>query len=125
MNNKQKIFLTLIIALIILSLFGHKVVDARNEIQNPSGSVCSKNTNAQRGTVLEYAWFSSTKTGNWETDQLFYKLNGYEDIIVLQYDGIGYYLVCWDFGSDLGYDPIVGWVQKDRIILDSQVTPIP
>ena len=119
------VLIPLVILLSIFALFSYvKDVGARNEIQNPSGSICEEKENSQRGTILEYAWFSSTKTGNWETDSWFYKVNGYEDVIIIRYDS-GYYLTCWDFGSDYGYDPIVGWVQKDRIILDSQVTPVP
>ena len=54
-----------------------------------------------------------------------FMLKAGEPVVVTKIDSEkGYYLVCYDFGSDTGWQPLVGWVYKDKILLQSQITPL-
>lgn len=95
-----------------------------NKVEQVS-NVCAQHPNRMWAWTRDGAWLSMTRTGDWNTDSLFYMLKSGEPVIVIQDDAKnGYYLICYDFGSDSGWQPLSGWVQKDKILLQSQITPI-
>lgn len=119
----RKFAISLVIALgfIFLSFAMAKANRQEEQVNN----ICAKNTNRMWGWTREDAWLSMTTTGDWKTDAWFYMLKAGEPVVVTKIDSEkGYYLVCYDFGSDTGWQPLVGWVYKDKILLQSQITPL-
>ncbi len=117
MKNKiMFIFISIFTLLFLLS--GFKTTKAQEV------NACASHPNRMWAWSLDGAWMSTNKTGNWETDDWFYMLKSGESVVVTQIDGkLGYYLVCYDFDSENGWQPIYGWVQKNKILLQSQITP--
>lgn len=96
------------------------------KVNAQSNNFCSSHPNKMWAWSLDGAWMSTNKTGDWKTDNWFYLLKSGEPVVVLQIDSAsGYYLVCYDFGSSYGWEPLYGWVYKDNILLQSQITPAP
>lgn len=124
MKNKNiyKIILGICVLLFIILSYHYSKADAQAQVSN----VCANHPNRMWAWTLDGAWMSTNKTGDWKTDNWFYMLKSGEPVIVTQIDGkLGYYLVCYDFGSDTGWQAIYGWVQKENILLQSEITPIP
>lgn len=123
MKKYNKVLMTLFIS-VVFAFISFAMVSAENNLIN-TGSTCANHPNRMWAWTKDGAWLSMTKTGNWKTDDWFYMLKSGEPVVVTQIDGEkGYYLVCYDFGSDDGWQPLVGWVYKDKILLQSQITPI-
>lgn len=122
-NNKvTKIIWYVILISFVFLLFALSPDNAYGQSTN----VCAQNINKQWAWTKSGAWMSTNKTGDWKTDNWFYMLKENESVVVLKTDArLGYYLVCYDFGSDTGWQPLVGWVQKQNILLQSSITPMP
>ena len=109
---------------IILFLF--VILSYNYSVNAQESNICANHPNRMWAWTLDSAWMSTNKTGDWKTDNWFYMLKSGEPVVVTQIDGkLGYYLVCYDFGSEDGWQAIYGWVQKDNILLQSEITPIP
>lgn len=122
MKEKGKLFVSVIIAIVFIAL-SFVAVRASVKESNNTGS-CYNHPNKMWAWTLENAWMSTDKTGDWKTDNWFYLLKSGESVAVLQYDAeTQYYLVCYDFEKE-GWNNLVGWVYKDAILLQSQITPI-
>jgi len=122
---KKILYLRIILVLVILSSL-LMVVAYSNSVKAQETNVCALHENRMWAWTLDGAWLSMTKTGNWKTDSWFYMLKSGEPVVVIQIDAkLGYYLVCYDFESGDGWQPLYGWVQKDRILLQSEITPSP
>lgn len=123
MNKKIiRSFFAVLILIAVFLLGGISVNIVSGKQQTPNDP-CLQHMNRMWGWTREAAWMSMTTTGKWETDQLFYMLKAGEPIIVTQIGGDGYYLVCKSVGED--WQPLYGWVYKDQILLQSEITPMP
>ena len=125
MNKKVFQKIAVVLFVVIFAAVSLTATIAKNNLQNAS-NICANHPNRMWAWTLDGAWMSTNKTGDWKTDNWFYMLKSGEPVIVTQIDGkLGYYLVCYDFGSDTGWQALYGWVQKDNILLQSEITPIP
>jgi hypothetical protein len=119
--KRNILFSASVILGIILGLFWFYNVNAK-----PTGNdytyqpTCQANTNQKLAWTLDSAWLSTNKSGNWETDAWFYMLKPYQPVYVIETDReLGYYLICFQF--DPSWQPIYGWVEWNKILLNSDV----
>jgi len=113
---KNKGFAISLVLVFLISVFIFKNTYAQGECGGVFEPVKMQPASCMGTIVVNDAWVSLRPDDSF----WYYKLS-FRDRVVVDYQENGYYFVKWYFDSS--HDPIYGWININKVLLDRDVTP--